>query len=192
MIDKALDLIVRKLNESLKVAFSSTDDLAVLSSIADKDGKRPAVTDNKLSIFVCNIAQQVNSRAVTSTADGGARLVERSTPIFLNVDFLVASNFAPDRYVQSLKVLSATIEFFQRYPVFNASTSPDIPAALNGMTVEMITMPPEHLNQLWAILGSSYLPSVQYRLRSVSIDSGAITDTLPVITKPRKSIWSRL
>ena len=55
----------------------------------------------------------------------------------------------------------------------------------NVNSLEIENLDADGLSQLWGVLGSRYLPSVLYRMRTVTIDAGALTAETLVIRAPR-------
>jgi hypothetical protein len=88
-------------------------------------------------------------------------------------------------YDTSLQYLSLIIKFFQHKNVFTPqNTLPD-----NGLTfdpsvekviVDMVSMNAEQVNHLWATLGGKYLPSVLYKMRTITIED----DTPGILAEP--------
>lgn len=85
-------------------------------------------------------------------------------------------------YTRALKLLDQVILFFQFRNVFHASHYPVL--AENGMEkiiVEPISLTFEQLNHLWATLGAKYLPSVLYKIRTLTFRETGITPQQPLI-----------
>ena len=76
----------------------------------------------------------------------------------LNLYLQVSANFAAANYPESLRFLSAALEFFFERPVFSAS-------GVASLSVEMVNLTIQDLHNLWSISGGKYLPSVLYKLR---------------------------
>lgn len=185
MIDHALSLTARRLNQKLKTQFSVADDLVTLSHLTDWEGKPAAETRNRLALFVTNIEDDQLAR---SRGRGGSRfgdgIVQSAPALHLDVSFMIAANFDAQNYAEGLKILSAAIRVFQSTPVLTPQSEPDMHKGLNQLAFELVNLGSESLGQLWGNLGGRYLPSVMYRMRSVRIDSGAIDTVLPPIREP--------
>ena len=72
----------------------------------------------------------------------------------------VAANFGAN-YLESLRFLSAALEFFYERPVFSA-------AGVERLSVQMLNLTIQDLHNLWSISGGKYLPSALYKLRMVT------------------------
>jgi hypothetical protein len=140
MIDKVLSLILDELNVFLSARFEDSEPHAVLSNLANEDGSLPPAIENKLVLSLVNI--------------------EREPALNLNIYLRVSSNFAAN-YLESLRFLSAALEFFQERPVFSAP-------GMERLSVEMVNLAIQDLHDLWSISGSKYLPSALYKLRMVT------------------------
>jgi hypothetical protein len=185
MIDHALSLTARRLNQKLGAQFSVSEDLVALAHLTDWEGKPNPETRNRLALFVTNIEDDQLARA--RSRDGGRTsggLVQAAPAVHLDVSFMLAANFDAQNYTGGLKILSAAIRVFQSAPVLTHQTVPDMHPALNQLAFELVNLGNEAMGQLWGNLGGRYLPSVMYKMRSVRIDSGAIDKVLPVIEAP--------
>ena len=102
-------------------------------------------------------------------------------PVHLNVHLMLAASFDPENYLESLKILSHAVQYFQANPVFDRLNAPDMDRAIEQLTLEIENLGIDAAAQLWGILGGRYLPSVQYRMRTVTIDAGALShETLAI------------
>ena len=77
------------------------------------------------------------------------------------------------------------MQFFQVHPVFDRLSAPEMDRAIEQLSLEIENLDADGLSQLWGMLGSRYLPSVLYRMRTVTIDAGALTAETLVIRAPR-------
>jgi hypothetical protein len=154
MIDKALSFIVNELNVSLGTRFENSGPHAVLSSLTNQDGSAPLVTENKLVLSLVNIERETSA----------------DRALHLNLYLQVSSNFATD-YLESLHFLSAALEFFLERPVFGV---PALPSGIKSLSVEMVNLTTQDLQNLWSISGSQYLPSALYKLRMSTTPQGLV------------------
>jgi hypothetical protein len=91
--------------------------------------------------------------------------------------------------LESLKILSHAIQFFQANPIFDRLNAPEMDRAIEQLSLEIENLAADAASQLWGILGSRYLPSVQYRMRTVTIDAGALTaETLAIRTPGARAV----
>jgi Pvc16 N-terminal domain len=185
MIDRAVNLVAQRLNAHLRARFGVADDIVAVSSLTDAEGKTPAGVRNRLALFVTNITHDTMSRGVVGRAPMIAgRVAVSPVPVHLNVHLMLAGCYDPENYLESLKILSHAIQFFQVNPVFDRLTAPDMDRSLEQLSFEIENLDTDAASQLWGILGGRYLPSVQYRMRTVTIDAGALTAEALVIRAP--------
>ena len=161
MINEALEFIRRELRVALAV--SEPEVIADTPRILAMPGAAAGVY-----ISVVNVQQDTAFRTHSSAEQRGIRSQYREPPLHLNVDMLFA--FAFPTYGANLEHLSTTIDFFQLKPMFTPSTQEDtdavpFPTVLDRMVFDMVNMNLAELNNLWAAVGSPYLPSVVYRVR---------------------------
>ena len=80
---------------------------------------------------------------------------------------MLAAVYDERRYAGSLSVLSDTLKFIQSVPKFEVEGT--------TYTVEIVTLSPQDLNNVWTLLGGQYYPSVVCKLRRLVIDAEEIT-----------------
>jgi hypothetical protein len=61
------------------------------------------------------------------------------------------------------------LTFFQSHPAFSADDYPHLDPRVGKIVMELYSVGPETLNQLWAAVGAKYQPSVLYKARLVTI-----------------------
>lgn len=181
MIDQALQLVRDRLNDHLRVRFGVSEDLVSLSPLTDGEGRPAREARNRLALFMVNIARDTVPR---QRPPGGATMAVQAQPLHMDVYFMVASGHDVDLYSEGLKLVSAALMFFQAQPVFTPQTTPDLPQGLSQLTVEVSNMGLEEIGQIWSNLGSRYVPSVMFKMRSIMIDAGMTTGIAPTITAP--------
>lgn len=112
----------------------------------------------------------------------------RQPPIKLNLQllFAVPCNFVGKddviqrSYLDNLELLSDVIAYFQAMPRFTADQYQALAAAdIQRITLELLTLTPEQMNQIWSCIGTRYVPSAVYRLRLLQLASD-----LPFVDQP--------
>ncbi len=94
-------------------------------------------------------------------------------PVYVNLYLLFAFDF--QTYATSLAHLSDTLELFQSRRWFSAEIAAPgnpFPAGLEKLVVEVVNLGFEELNNLWGVLGGTYLPSIVCKFRLVKIQAG--------------------
>lgn len=181
MIDRAASLISNRLNQYVAAATNAPEPDVVLMNV--HDGAAPvAEAQDKLAVFVVNISQDTISRKA-GFKSGGASVTREQAPLNLYIHLMVAANFEPTKYSRALNTLSLAVQFFQANPIFDPRNAPEMNGSgIEKLSVEMESLDLEGMSNVWGVLGGRYLPSVLYRIRTVSIDSGAVIAVDPVIS----------
>jgi hypothetical protein len=179
MIDRAVGLVAARLEAHLRARFGIVGDIVAVSGLTGADGQAPPSVCKRLALFVTGITRETTSRAVP----GRSPAVARRSPIdsvHLNVHLMLASSFDPESCLESLKILSHAIRFLQVHRRFDRTNAPEIDRCIEQLSLEIETLDTEAASQLRGILGGRYLPSVQYRMRTVTIDAGALPAAVPI------------
>lgn len=187
VIDAALSLTARRLNGHLAGRFEAAEDLVVLAPLTDPEGKPSDITRNRLALFVTNITEDpMPRRGQTAGASMIGRVAE-APPLHLDIYAMLAAAHDPNIYGEGLKMLSAALMFFQTYPVMTPQNTPDMPRELQQLSFEISNLRPEEMGQMWGNLGGRYVPSVMFKIRTVTLTTGAIKSIMPAIRKPATS-----
>ena len=177
MIHQVLPAIVRELTEYLESRFGISDDQVTLGNVVNQDGSL-AVDGNKLVVSLINIARD-GSKGSMSGLGGNYH-----PPVFVNLYVIFAgvynqSNISSQDYLESLKMISGVISFFQARCMFDAHTTPDFPADAGRIVCEIENVEFRELVNLWSLSGAKYVPSIIYRFRSLNMEEGLVTDEMP-------------
>lgn len=151
---------------------------AALGLGADAVTLRPAralsdgTTPPGVYLSLVNIREERTLRNLTHVERTPALTRYIEPPAHVNLDVLLAYNFSD--YPTALTHLSATIELFQGHRFFDAAHpgpagAAAFPAGLDRLILEMCNLGTEELNNLWGMLGASYLPSLVYRARLIEV-----------------------
>lgn len=183
MLDLALKFLVKELNVFLKSRTGSDEVFAELSRLVGDDGKW-SIGENRIGFSLASIEEERTLKAQRPEQvliDGQQVLLEPT--LRLNLHFLVAARF--QQYEQALHFLGHVLTFFQAHPQFQIDRYPSLDPRIRKLTLELLNLNYEQLNQLWAFLGAKYLPSAVYRLRLV-----ALQDQEPAGLRPPVSAMS--
>jgi len=96
---------------------------------------------------------------------------------------MFASYFSGSNYQEGLKFISNTISYLQGQSVFDQQNSPGLDRNINKLVMDIENLDMNDLSNLWGILSGKYLPSVLYKVRMVTVDTNAVKDQVPAITK---------
>ncbi|OIQ03471.1 MAG: DUF4255 domain-containing protein [Zetaproteobacteria bacterium CG06_land_8_20_14_3_00_59_53] len=180
MIYSALALIVNQLNDFLKRSFDLGEDVVVLSNLMEQDGTLAQNVGNKLVVSLINVEKETSTSRDNSKG-GAISLASSYPPLHLNLYVMVAANFSCANYAESLKFLSNAVAFFQRQPYFDHGVAPDMDRRISKLVLDVENLNVQDLSNLWGSLSGKYLPSVLYKVRMLSFDSGDILTQLTPI-----------
>ena len=184
MIDAAISAIAGQLNLSLRRTFSVSEDLVVVSNLTEPDGGLVAQVSNKLVAFLVNIEKDNSPQQQSSWPRGATGLIGVShPPVHLNLLLMFAATFSSTNYPEALKFISHTIGFFQSRPVLDQHNTPVLDSRIDKLTLDIENLSFAELSSLWSILRGTYMPSVLYRVRMVSIDAGQLFGQVPTVTQ---------
>lgn len=189
MLDVAVTFLKDELNSYL-LARTGTDTVkAALSRIVDESGKY-AFGNDSICCSIINIEEDRIFKAHLSdyqTVNGQHVVLEPE--LKLNLHVLFAANFT--HYDQALKYISLVLTCFQAHPVFAPDAYPALAPVIGKLTVELLSLNYEQLNQIWAFIGGKQLPSVVYKVRMVTLQDAAQTTVQPPLTTISTTIQSR-
>ena len=168
MIDIALKTVRDDIQVflNLKAQSGSLENKIILSPIADS-GSNPMV-ENAISMSLMKIEEErinTNHRRITEKREGCVAYY--NPPIKLNLYILFAAQF--NDYLESLKFISHTISFFQVKPVFTSNNTPTLDPSIGKLSFEIFDQSLQDLSYLWGMVGTSYIPSVLYKMRMLVI-----------------------
>jgi len=187
VIYSAVAHIVNQLNQFLKRSFDLGEDVAVMSNLLEQDGALSQNIGNKLVVSLINVEKETTTSRDVST---GSHMSSAASypPLNLNLYVMVAANFGSGNYAESLKFLSNAIAFFQRQPCFDHSITPDLDRRIDRLVLDIENINIQDLSSLWGVLSGKYLPSVLYKVRMVTFDSGDILTQISPIGGYKASV----
>jgi Pvc16 N-terminal domain len=173
MIDAAIALVSSQLNQALRHQFMASEDLVVVCNLKDADGTVAAQAANKVVAHLVNIEREavsgVNAGLTPYTVSAQA------PPVHLTLLLMFTANFSGGNYAEGLKFLSSTVNFFEAMRIFTHDNAPNLDRRIERLTLAVENLSFADLNNLWGTIGSSYLPSVLYRMRLIGVDAAQNT-----------------
>ncbi len=120
-----------------------------------------------VTMMLINIEEDTVLRAadpyVRVNRDGSR---QRTNPdLRLNLSLLIIARYK--QYEDSLNSLSGVIKYFQANRLIDHQTHPDLPARIEKLIIELITMPLGEQSDVWGTLRIAYQPSVMYRVKMI-------------------------
>lgn len=183
MLFEALDILRSEINDYLKSLPElniSGNSVVSMSNVAKDDGTVD-IPNNNLGLTLVNIEEERIVRDTTPYRINPDNSVSHLNPeVRLNLLVLFVAHF--NNYKTSLQYISGLLRFFQKKCVFTPDNSPAMSAGIEKLVVELHQLNFEQQNNLWAVLGAKYLPSVLYKVRAISIQEGQAKDQQTPIT----------
>jgi hypothetical protein len=174
MIEKALQFTEKALNQYVKKKFGLDEDIVIINPIIDQNGVVPAKNQNKIIISLIHVEQETTNQFYNRNQklDNG-NFVRTPLGHRYNLYTLITPNF--DDYIESLKFLDASIQFFQINELVDATKNGEIPPEIGKLEYEF--QKGENYMQmqnLWTALGAKYQPSIIYKVRLVTLASDEV------------------
>lgn len=189
MINMAVQLLAGQLNQYLRRTYDLNENVVVVSNLVGLDGSVAPNVDNKLVVFLTNIEKDSMPFRQTAPGQGDSRrIVTSRPPLYLNLQVMMAANFNGNNYPEALKFISSTISFFQRQPIFNHQTSPEMDERIEKLILEIENLTTQDMSNLWGSLGGKYIPSILYKVRMVTFDAAGVVDQIPTVRDPSSSM----
>lgn len=183
MIDVALKFLQTELNSYLLVRTASSFGEVELGRPVDETGKW-AITEDHVGTSLLSLEEERTLRSqMPETSYVGGRNIVLEPDLKLNLHVLYAAYFR--QYEQALKQLSYVLTFFQSHSGFTPERYPGLDPRIQKLTVELLSLTYEQLNQIWAFLGGKHLPSVVYRVRMVvmqDVEPGGVEPPITTFT----------
>ena len=174
MINKALVFVKNTLDQYLRSAFGLNEAAVILNTlVSSNDDKMPDANENKMVVSLINLEQETlqsfNTRYKSIKAGGYS---EVNQEVRFDLDVLFTANF--DDYEEALKFLTATVSFFQGNSSLTSSTSSGISEGILKIDLDIKTLTYHETHSLWSAMGAKYQPSIIYKLRLITDQSGEI------------------
>ncbi|HET9439771.1 MAG TPA: Pvc16 family protein [Longimicrobiales bacterium] len=165
MVDLALVFLTDELNTFI-ASRMGPGLRADLTRIVDDAGRY--VLTEPIGVHLIAVEEERAFRAQLPTVTHvNGRDIMQQPELQLNLYVLVAANNTT--YRVALGHLALVLTFFQAHSVFTADQYPALDARIAKLTVELMSLSFEQLNQVWAAIGAKQLPSVVYKVRTVVV-----------------------
>lgn len=163
MIHIVLPAIATELNYYLSNVFDSIEEKVEVSSILDEDGNSVVKAGNKILITLLNLGESSVMRSM-ERANPEQKIVP-NTPIELTI--IISTHFLSSHYNLSLKYLSGIVTFFQLKSIFTKENTPLLSEMSDDTKIsfDLVNTTLEELKNIFSLLGSTYTPSVVYKMR---------------------------
>lgn len=185
MIHEAMTSIAGELNRFLQSKHNINEEKVILSNVLNVDGSIAIQETDKIVMSVANIETDKSQSSTSSykqNTKGNFTMVKPSVNV--NITVMFSAYFTPENYVEGLKFISSVVAFFQfKSGTFTPQDTPALIDNFDRLTMELISLDFRDLSNFWSMIGSKYMPSVLYRLKTVPIRHDAPTTDIPFIKK---------
>lgn len=168
MIHTVLNVLKEQLNEFFKIKTGLDEELVKFIDSGNNDPI--SFTNNAVTPFLINVSEDRTLRKAdrfSGVSQNGIR-TQINPEIRIELLVLFISKFSD--YSQALNFLSYVIKCFQVNRIFNQTNTPELSGEnIDRLVLELVTLPLEEQNQVWHSLNTSYLPSVLYKIRVVTL-----------------------
>ncbi len=183
MIDILLAHVRDLLNQNFKNQYGFTDNKVVISSLLDNSGTVPAELEDRIVCFLLSVDEETTLRNKSSKPlSSGSRFLEKSSPLFLNLNLVFCANFKSKNYLEGLNYLSQILSFFQNNRIINPGSIQGISRRVERITFELCTLNYDNISQVWSAVGSKLLPSAIYKVGLLVLDDTPIKGITPAIS----------
>ncbi|MCT4616095.1 MAG: DUF4255 domain-containing protein [Marinifilaceae bacterium] len=160
MINYILEEICADLNEFLRLRYSLTDDIVVLTPVR-KDGSELSIYNNKVVVTAISFERDKDRKG-----EQGKAGYEK---YMLLMRFMVAVVFDEKNYNQSLLIFWGLLEYFQTKSNYVVSINEDEEFSVK---IDFENPSFQDLSNIWGLFGGSYYPSLIFKLTNIPVDAG--------------------
>lgn len=152
-----------------------------VSAFARPDGTGAPDADQRVILMLVGVERETtgSSPAPSVMRAAGDGYAMTTAPLTLNLFVLLASQHS--NYPEALKRLSLALGFVQAHPVFDPRSAPGLPDGVSRLSLELVNLDFHALNNIWAMTGAKYQPSVLLKVRMPAIDLGRIDAFHPAV-----------
>ena len=186
LLQSTLELLRDRLDAAFQAADPRSEDWVALTNPVDLDGRISESARNKIVMALVGLQSDKTAGAIPGpTSVGGDQFAVMAAPLNINAFVLFVANFSESNYPTGLGMLSRTIGFFQRNPVFTHDRLPGLAPEIDKIAMDFVSLDLSQTNHLMAMLGVKYLPCALYKLRMLPFMSDAIAGLVPMARKTR-------
>lgn len=186
MIADVLVFLRKHLDDHLRIELGVTPDDPTGDKVVFLDGDKMEPITFKLGA-VSELLINVEEERVLRQADLYARQGEDGIPQRVQPDIrlilyvLFVARFK--QYESGWEHLSKIIEHFQTQRVFEPETTPDLPAGIEKLVLELVTLDFAGQNEVWNALRTTLHPSILYRVKLIALRDRKPA-VLPQVSEP--------
>lgn len=204
LITKILSDLTSKISSKILDDHSVTITIEIANVATLNDGDDFVQDKSSMVLSIVNIEEDKTLRNQTLYKEvvGNASTVERykKPAQNLNISILFTSyNKDQSFYASGIEKLEYIIAYLQSNNVFYYDDSSffeqdeideDTAKTLNKLVLDLVSLKPDQLNQMWSYLGSRYMPSVLYSMRAIQIQKEDNLASKEIIKKAKVQLWN--
>lgn len=179
LVYQVFDFLKNELNSHFRNSRRWNENKVVISGLGNKSGTT-AESSNTLSLSLIQISQEPTLKNYNPNTKNGLTFQKQSRPLTFHIDFILSANTL--QYEESLKLLSEAILYFQSNSAFNHTQNSTLFDQIERLSISVLDLGFNELSNVWSMMGSHYLPSIIYRCRTITINSGQITEVTPGVS----------
>lgn len=183
MIADVLVFLRKHLDDHLRIAVGGSPDDPIGDRVVFIDGEHMDPLSFKLGA-VTQLLINVEEERVLRPADLYSRRSQDGTPqrgqpdLRLTLYVLFVARFK--QYDAAWQHLSKIIEHFQTIRLFESQTSPELPAGVEKLVFELVTLRFAEQNEIWGALRTTLHPAVLYRVKLLRLRDAQASDSVEV------------
>jgi hypothetical protein len=185
LLRSTLEVLRNRLDAAFQIADPRSEEWVTLTSPVDLDGRVSERARNKIVMVLAGLQSEKTGGGPGGPLPvSGDKFALVAPALNLNLFLLFVANFGDVNYPTGLAMLSRTLMFFQQNPIFTPDRLPGLPAEVDRLAVDFVSLDLTQTNHLMGMLGMKYLPSALYRVRTLSFASHAFTGVAPRARAP--------
>lgn len=185
MISDALVFLRKHLDDHLRMALGGSPEDASDDKVVFVDGDQMdpiTFKSGAVTILLINLEEERTLRSpdpfVRRTADGHVERVQPDIRLSLHVLFIARFK----QYDVAWRHLSKIIEHLQTVRVFDSEIAPELPAGIEKLVLELVTLGFAEQNEVWNALRTTHHPSVLYRVKLLTFRDQQASQTTEIAT----------
>jgi len=179
MIYEALNCLADEMNVYFRNMLKITEDKVIISGIVGQDGVIAIKGENKVLITLLNLEKE--TIGTQSYPGMNNKSSNGSQPLTVNLYVLFSCYFNSNNYSEALRFLSFVITFLQDKGMLDHANTPRLHPLIDRLIFDFENAGTEKLNNIWAMLGAKFMPSVIYKVRMLSFKSNMLSEYRPKI-----------
>lgn len=170
-------------------------EVVVVKSIILPNGNVNTADSKHITLMLAGLEEErrEGKRPVLLPADKN-NFFRLNPPVEINLFMLFIAQNAENNYETAVRDLSDVLAFFQANPVFDQQKFPLLNASVDDpegkpwrlidrLSFRLHNLTFEQQNNLWAMLGSKYIPSVVYKMSLLTLFATRSKEKIPSITE---------